>query len=77
MSHNLWMFPVMSSQRAQGVTPSEAVEEIIRTVMDKRKEVVIAPPLPKVAICTRSFFPNLFFAVMAAGVKNTKALEMQ
>ena len=67
----------MSSQRALGVTPDQAVREIVRTVMDKRKEVVIAPPLPKAAICTRSFFPNLFFAVMAAGVKNGAALEMQ
>ena len=47
----------------------------MRTVNDKRKEVVIAPSLPKVAICARSFFPNLFFAVTAAGVESSAALE--
>ncbi|CAL8286301.1 unnamed protein product [Boreogadus saida] len=60
-----------------GVTPGAAVREIVRTVNDKRKEVVIAPSLPKAAICARSFFPNLFFAVMAAGVESSAALETQ
>uniref|UniRef100_A0A672YAG2 Dehydrogenase/reductase SDR family member 7C-B-like n=1 Tax=Sphaeramia orbicularis TaxID=375764 RepID=A0A672YAG2_9TELE len=53
-----------------GVSPDEAATEIVKTLNNKRKEVVIAPSLPKVAIYARSFFPNVFFAVMAAGVKN-------
>uniref|UniRef100_A0A667ZDK0 Dehydrogenase/reductase (SDR family) member 7Ca n=1 Tax=Myripristis murdjan TaxID=586833 RepID=A0A667ZDK0_9TELE len=53
----------------------EAVAEIVKTLSNKRKEVVIAPSLPKVAIYARSFFPNVFFAVMAAGVKNAAAFE--
>ncbi|CAL8302645.1 unnamed protein product [Merluccius merluccius] len=65
------------NQRPLGVTPCEAVGEILRTVDDKRKEVVLAPSLPKVAIYARSFFPNLFFAVMAAGVKDAAHLETQ
>ncbi|XP_059929083.1 dehydrogenase/reductase SDR family member 7C-B-like [Gadus macrocephalus] len=60
-----------------GVTPGAAVREIVRTVNDKRNEVVIAPSLPKAAICARSFFPNLFFAVMAAGVESSAVLESQ
>ncbi|KAJ3601744.1 hypothetical protein NHX12_032711 [Muraenolepis orangiensis] len=70
-SKPFWSF--LYSQKPLGVTPDEAVGEIVKTVNDKRKEVLIAPSLPKVAIYARSFFPNLFFAVMAAGVKN----EMQ
>ncbi|CAL8270649.1 unnamed protein product [Lota lota] len=72
-SKPFWSF--LYSQKPLGVTPAEAVREIVKTVNDKRKEVVIAPSLPKVAIYTRSFFPNLFFAVMAAGVKSSAALE--
>uniref|UniRef100_A0A667Z6Y6 Dehydrogenase/reductase (SDR family) member 7Ca n=1 Tax=Myripristis murdjan TaxID=586833 RepID=A0A667Z6Y6_9TELE len=62
-------------QKPLGVSPDEAVAEIVKTLSNKRKEVVIAPSLPKVAIYARSFFPNVFFAVMAAGVKNAAAFE--
>lgn len=68
-------FTVLYSQKPLGVSPDEAVAEIVKTLSNKRKEVVIAPSLPKVAIYARSFFPNVFFAVMAAGVKNAAAFE--
>uniref|UniRef100_A0A3B4VFM6 Dehydrogenase/reductase (SDR family) member 7Ca n=1 Tax=Seriola dumerili TaxID=41447 RepID=A0A3B4VFM6_SERDU len=58
-----------------GVSPDEATTEIVKTLNNKRREVVIAPSLPKVAIYARSFFPNVFFAVMAAGVKSAAASE--
>ncbi|XP_053707099.1 dehydrogenase/reductase SDR family member 7C-B-like isoform X3 [Synchiropus splendidus] len=56
--------------RPHGVSPGEAAAEIAKTLGNKRKEVVIAPTLPKVAVYARSFFPNLFFALMAAGVNH-------
>uniref|UniRef100_A0A667Z6W3 Dehydrogenase/reductase (SDR family) member 7Ca n=1 Tax=Myripristis murdjan TaxID=586833 RepID=A0A667Z6W3_9TELE len=65
----------ITHQKPLGVSPDEAVAEIVKTLSNKRKEVVIAPSLPKVAIYARSFFPNVFFAVMAAGVKNAAAFE--
>lgn len=63
------------TRRPLGLSPDEAAAEIVKTLSNKRREVVIAPSLPKIAIYARSFFPNLFFAVMAAGVKDAAAAE--
>lgn len=66
---------VLYTKRPGGVSPDEAAAEIIKTLNNKRKEVVIAPSLPKMAVFTRCFFPDVFFAVMAAGVKTSAASE--
>uniref|UniRef100_A0A3P8TYR8 Dehydrogenase/reductase (SDR family) member 7Ca n=1 Tax=Amphiprion percula TaxID=161767 RepID=A0A3P8TYR8_AMPPE len=66
---------VLYTKKPLGVSPDEAATEIVKTLNNKRKEVVIAPSLPKVAIYARSFFPNVFFAVMAAGVNNAATAE--
>lgn len=66
---------VLYTKKPLGVSPDEAATEIVRTLNNKRKEVVIAPSLPKVAIYARSLLPNVLFAVMAAGVKDTAASE--
>uniref|UniRef100_A0A3Q4A9U7 Dehydrogenase/reductase (SDR family) member 7C n=1 Tax=Mola mola TaxID=94237 RepID=A0A3Q4A9U7_MOLML len=58
-----------------GVSPHEAVTQIVKTLNNKTKEVLIAPSLPKVAIYLRSLFPSVFFAIMAAGVNNAAAAE--
>ncbi|XP_029364800.1 dehydrogenase/reductase SDR family member 7C-B isoform X1 [Echeneis naucrates] len=67
-SKSIWSW--LYTKKPLGVSPDEATCEIIKTLNNRRKEVVIAPSLPKAAIYARSFFPNVFFAVMAAGVKN-------
>ncbi|KAM9394221.1 dehydrogenase/reductase SDR family member 7C-B-like isoform 2-T2 [Pholidichthys leucotaenia] len=64
------IWSLLYTKKPLGVSPDEAATEIVKTLNNKRREVVIAPSLPKVAIYTRSFFPNIFFGVMAAGVKN-------
>jgi len=71
---SFWSY--LYSQSPLGITPHEAATEIVKTLSNKKEEVVIAPSLPKMAIYARSFFPSLFFAVMAAGVKNADANEM-
>ncbi|XP_029294002.1 dehydrogenase/reductase SDR family member 7C-B isoform X2 [Cottoperca gobio] len=65
----------LSYTKKLGVSPDEAATEIVKTLSNKRKEVVISPSLPKMAVYARSFFPNVFFAVMAAGVKHAEASE--
>lgn len=72
-SKSIWS--LLYTKKPLGVSPDEAATEIVKTLNNKKKEVVIAPSLPKVAIYTRSFFPNVFFAVMAAGVNNAAASE--
>ncbi|XP_074553170.1 dehydrogenase/reductase SDR family member 7C-B-like isoform X2 [Halichoeres trimaculatus] len=69
------IFSFLYSQKPLGVSPDEAVSEIVKTLSNKKKEVLIAPSLPKVALYARSFFPNVFFAVMAAGVNHAAASE--
>ncbi|XP_054464121.1 dehydrogenase/reductase SDR family member 7C-B-like [Anoplopoma fimbria] len=72
-SKSIWS--LLYTKKPLGVSPDEATTEIVKTLSNKRREVMIAPSLPKVALYTRSFFPNIFFAVMAAGVKSAAAEE--
>ncbi|XP_042364331.1 dehydrogenase/reductase (SDR family) member 7Cb [Plectropomus leopardus] len=61
----------IASQLTQGVRPSVLANEIMQTVNRKRKEVVLAHPIPRVALYLRSLFPSFLFAVLAAGVKDS------
>ncbi|XP_061563755.1 dehydrogenase/reductase (SDR family) member 7Cb [Cololabis saira] len=68
----------INSQLAHGVRPSVLANEIVQTVNRKRKEVVLAHPIPRVALYLRSLFPPFLFAVLAAGVKDSvQAEQMQ
>ncbi|XP_029620639.1 dehydrogenase/reductase (SDR family) member 7Cb [Salmo trutta] len=58
-----------------GVRPADLANEIMRTVSRKKKEVLLAHPIPRVALYLRSFFPTFFFAVVAAGVKDSAMAE--
>ncbi|XP_010784042.1 dehydrogenase/reductase (SDR family) member 7Cb [Notothenia coriiceps] len=59
------------SQLVHGVSPSVLANEIMQTVNRKRKEVVLAHPIPRVALYLRSLFPSFLFAVLAAGAKDS------
>ncbi|KAM6957080.1 dehydrogenase/reductase SDR family member 7C-B-like [Aplochiton taeniatus] len=72
-SQSIWS--MFSRQKTLGITADKAASEIVKTLSSKRKEVVMAPSLPKMAIYARSILPNVVFAVMAAGVNNAAALE--
>ncbi|XP_007457903.1 PREDICTED: dehydrogenase/reductase SDR family member 7C isoform X3 [Lipotes vexillifer] len=52
-----------------GVHPVDVAEEVMRTVRRKKQEVFLANPIPKAAVYLRNFFPEVFFAVVACGVK--------
>ncbi|XP_035468101.2 dehydrogenase/reductase (SDR family) member 7Cb isoform X1 [Scophthalmus maximus] len=65
----------IASQLTHGVRPSVLANEIMQTVNRKRKEVVLAHPIPRVALCLRSLFPPFLFAVLAAGVKDSVLAE--
>ncbi|XP_061088417.1 dehydrogenase/reductase (SDR family) member 7Cb [Conger conger] len=58
-----------------GVYPAELAEEIQCTISRKKKEVLMAHPIPMAALYIRSFFPSLFFAVVSAGVKDMAIAE--
>lgn len=53
----------------QGYSASFVAEKIVRAVVQKEKEVVIATALPRIAIFIRHFFPGLYFYIMAKRAK--------
>ncbi|CAL9692788.1 unnamed protein product [Knipowitschia caucasica] len=61
-----WLFP----RRPAGVSVDEAAAEIVKTLNNRKREVVLAASLPKLAVCVRSLCPNLFYSVTAAGVRD-------
>ncbi|XP_034960496.1 dehydrogenase/reductase SDR family member 7C [Zootoca vivipara] len=70
---SVWKF--FFRKLANGVHPVEVADEILRTVSRKKQEVFMANPLAKAAVYIRTFFPDLFFAVVAAGVKEKQKIE--
>ncbi|XP_037134879.1 dehydrogenase/reductase (SDR family) member 7Cb [Syngnathus acus] len=65
----------VASQLTHGIRPSILANEIMRTVNRKKKEVVLAHPIPRVAVYLRSFLPSFLFAVLGAGVKDSVLAE--
>ncbi|XP_029383704.1 dehydrogenase/reductase (SDR family) member 7Cb [Echeneis naucrates] len=65
----------IASQLTHGVRPSVLADEIMHTVNRKRKEVLLAHPIPRVALYLRSFCPPFLFAVLAAGVEDSVLSE--
>ncbi|XP_048871260.1 dehydrogenase/reductase (SDR family) member 7Cb [Brienomyrus brachyistius] len=68
-----WTF--IYRQLSHGVHPVDLAEEILSTVSRRKREVLLAHPIPRVALYVRSVFPSLFFAVVAAGVKDSAMAE--
>uniref|UniRef100_A0A8C1Q4P8 Dehydrogenase/reductase (SDR family) member 7Cb n=1 Tax=Cyprinus carpio TaxID=7962 RepID=A0A8C1Q4P8_CYPCA len=65
----LWAY-ISSKLNTHGVSPSSLAHEIVRTVNRQNREVLLAHPMPWVALYIRSLLPSFFFAVVAAGVKD-------
>ncbi|XP_062874764.1 dehydrogenase/reductase SDR family member 7C-B [Trichomycterus rosablanca] len=66
---------VLTGQKPHGVSPEEMTSAILKALSNKRNEIIMAHSISKLAIYARSLFPNIFFAVMAAGVRNAAAVE--
>ncbi|TEA35304.1 hypothetical protein DBR06_SOUSAS2810188, partial [Sousa chinensis] len=64
---SIWKF--FFRRLTYGVHPVDVAEEVMRTVRRKKQEVFLANPIPKAAVYLRTFFPEVFFAVVACGVK--------
>lgn len=62
-------FSVFFRKLTYGTHPVDVAEEVMRTVRRKKQEVFLANPIPKAAVYIRTLFPELFFAVVACGVK--------
>lgn len=66
---------VITRQMTHGVRPSVLANEIMQTVNRKRKEVLLAHPIPRMALYLRSILPSFLFAVLGAGVKDSVLAE--
>jgi dehydrogenase/reductase SDR family protein 7B len=55
----------MDNETAQGADPIELANEIVRAVLDDKKDVVSASLSPRLAILIRSWCPSLYFWIMA------------
>ncbi|XP_074975127.1 dehydrogenase/reductase SDR family member 7C isoform X2 [Caretta caretta] len=70
---SIWKF--FFRKLTYGVHPMEVAEEVLRTVSRKKQEVFMANAIPKAALYIRTFFPELFFAIIASGVKEKQKVE--
>ncbi|XP_024062205.2 dehydrogenase/reductase SDR family member 7C [Terrapene carolina triunguis] len=70
---SIWKF--FFRKLAYGVHPMEVAEEVLCTVSRKKQEVFMANAIPKAALYIRTFFPELFFAIIASGVKEKQRVE--
>ncbi|XP_053095259.1 dehydrogenase/reductase SDR family member 7C-B isoform X2 [Pangasianodon hypophthalmus] len=66
---------VLTGQKSHGISPEKMANAILQALGSKKKEIIMAHSISKAAIYTRSLFPNLFFAVTAAGVRNAAGVE--
>ncbi|XP_006898622.1 PREDICTED: dehydrogenase/reductase SDR family member 7C [Elephantulus edwardii] len=64
---SIWKF--FFRKLTYGVHPVEVAEEVMRIVRRKKQEVFMANPVPKAAVYLRTLLPEVFFAVVACGVK--------
>ncbi|KAM4692040.1 dehydrogenase/reductase SDR family member 7C [Rhinophrynus dorsalis] len=72
---SIWKF--FFRKLAYGVHPVEVADEVLSTVSRRKQEVFLANPVPKAALYIRTFLPELFFAVVATGVKDKHFVEVE
>lgn len=70
----LWAY-ILRTVTTHGVNPKDLAGEILKVVNGKRREVLLAHPIPWTALYIRSLLPSFFFAVVAAGVRDGPLAE--
>lgn len=59
----------MDPNTEQGYSADYVAEKVVKAVVQKEKEVVVATVAPKVAIFLRHFLPGVYFYIMAKRAK--------
>uniref|UniRef100_A0A8C9MJ29 Dehydrogenase/reductase SDR family member 7C n=1 Tax=Serinus canaria TaxID=9135 RepID=A0A8C9MJ29_SERCA len=70
---SIWKF--FFRKVSYGVHPVEVAEEVLATVSRRKQEVLMANPIPRAAVYIRTFFPELFFAIVASGIRERLKTE--
>uniref|UniRef100_UPI00358F2B5A dehydrogenase/reductase SDR family member 7B isoform X2 n=1 Tax=Myxine glutinosa TaxID=7769 RepID=UPI00358F2B5A len=55
----------LDATTAEGQEPEAVAKEVYQAVVNRKKDVVLAGPVPKAAICLRALAPSIYFFVMA------------
>lgn len=65
----------MDQTTESGYSPEYVAEEIVRGIVQKKKELLICPLLPTVAIYLRKYLPSVYFTIMARRAKKSQLHE--
>lgn len=65
----------MDKTTAEGRTPEEVAQIVLRAVGERSKEVLIAGLAPTFAVYLRPLAPKIFFSLMAARAKKERKLK--
>ncbi|KAG9473421.1 dehydrogenase/reductase SDR family member 7B isoform X2 [Eleutherodactylus coqui] len=68
-------YGVMDKTTAEGRTPEEVAQIVLRAVGERSKDVLVAGPLPTLAVYLRVLAPKLFFSLMAARAKKERKFK--
>lgn len=68
-------YGVMDKTTAEGRTPEEVAQIVLRAVGERSKEVLIAGLVPTLAVYLRPLAPKIFFSFMAARAKKERKLK--
>ncbi|XP_040212980.1 dehydrogenase/reductase SDR family member 7B isoform X2 [Rana temporaria] len=68
-------YGVMDKTTAEGRTPEEVAQIVLRAVGERSKEVLIAGLAPTLAVYLRPLAPKIFFSLMAARAKKERKLK--
>ncbi|KAG9342959.1 hypothetical protein JZ751_015175 [Albula glossodonta] len=59
-------YGVLDRTTAEGQDPAVVAQAVLRAVGQRKKDVLLAGPLPTLAVYIRTLFPELFFKLMAS-----------
>ncbi|XP_027374391.1 dehydrogenase/reductase SDR family member 7B isoform X1 [Bos indicus x Bos taurus] len=65
-------YGVMDETTAQGRSPVQVAQDILAALGKKKKDVVLADPMPSLAVYLRTLAPGLFFRLMASRARKER-----
>ncbi|KAF4092953.1 hypothetical protein AMELA_G00026480 [Ameiurus melas] len=70
-------YGVMDKTTAAGWDPVDVAHAVLKAVTYRQKDVVLAGPLPALAVYLRTLWPAAFFRLMASRAKKEKGIKEQ
>lgn len=68
-------YGVMDKTTAEGRTPEEVAQIVLRAVGERSKDVLVAGLVPTFAVYLRALAPKIFFSLMASRAKKERKLK--